>query len=743
MKKIAAKIVLFFILCFTLWNFLWVVSVFYLMGNSPGQIIFYSKVSIILWITYLIIGVAVIYYSIKKVDNMIVILTENKELDIEELKKTSILSLNYSFIGFFIYSTIWILCSLSFFIILMINKIGINGSISVFVGGIAGLLTCPIIFFGILGVIMQYPNRLFALELNKRNIYTRGFYLSIKVKFSITLLLIALGFCTWLGGLGYYTGLNQTIKEIIKNEKDYQNIFIDYLKNSNANIIDDNTINNIRDKIDQEKDFFIADAAGNILKSSTEKIYLDNNDFFNNILKEKFPLNEKFSFYENFNERVITVSPVNGSLYFGTVHYIGNRMSRFIDFYIWLFVFILAGIIVSMSIAVSLALMTTGSIMNILQNISKGDISTRIGKDCEDDFGQVITDYNNFMNTINDLVVLIKKSVLSSKDLSANLASSTEEASASLEEIRATIESIKNKTSILDDEIGNSRKHSIDIKNFSLNVLSQADDQAANITEGSASVEEVISSIKNITKNVEEKMELVNNLENMAADGKKEMEESVNIIKKVTEFASIIMDTVAVINNISSQTNLLAMNASIEAAHAGETGRGFSVVAAEIRKLAEETGRNAKNISDSLKKLIDNIFISEEKTNLTSSHFKNIYSGIKELTDSLLETKNSMQELSIISNQITEILSSLINSSTSVKESSDKMVEMTQVINDSMGNINNISNDTNNSLIEFSQSIKEIHQSILIITEAGQKNLENINKLDDLTSKFLTSQEDI
>ncbi len=221
----------------------------------------------------------------------------------------------------------------------------------------------------------------------------------------------------------------------------------------------------------------------------------------------------------------------------------------------------------------------------------------------------------------------------------------------------------------------------------------QSHEQSAAIEQSSAAMEEMIASINNSSRISEEKQCSVEGLVAVAGAGEEDMRSTVNAIEEINRSVEGIWELMDVINGVASMTNLLSMNASIEAAHAGEAGKGFAVVAAEIRRLAEATAENAARISATLKGVIDRIGSTSHISERTGEVIHGMIQDIGAVAHSITELINSLREMSVGSGQITAALASLRNLTGAVREAYAAMTEVTDQVRATMGRLGALSEE--------------------------------------------------
>ena len=284
--------------------------------------------------------------------------------------------------------------------------------------------------------------------------------------------------------------------------------------------------------------------------------------------------------------------------------------------------------------------------------------------------------------------------------------------------------------------VNQTKQSSDEITTFINNLSKLIVNQASALTESTTSIGQMTSNIQNIAQSTDEKFTLTKELEGRALKGISEMQVTTGVINEVAASANVMMDMIAVINNITAQTNLLAMNASIEAAHAGEAGKGFAVVASEILKLAKDTSENAKLISESLKNTIALISNSKESITNTELLFNNIVEGIKGMAISMTEMKNHVQEVATGSTQITYALGEIMNITEDVKGSSTTTMDKIETINGMMEKLFDDFSETSKGIQLIVGSTDNLSKHIANGQTVGKDNSDIVSNLNSIVELF-------
>ncbi len=388
------------------------------------------------------------------------------------------------------------------------------------------------------------------------------------------------------------------------------------------------------------------------------------------------------------------------------------------------------------------ALNPLGSYMESFTKASTGDLTVSVKSKTNDEIGVISDSFNDFISSLNGMVSKIKSVTSKTQSISSDLSSASEETAAAIVEIRANISSMTDKMKTLDSEVGKSKDFADTVRGAITLLGEQISSQASAVEESSAAIEEISTSIQNIARTATEKLKIATALETTAMNGETEMDETVQVIRKVANSTSVIMEMSSVIQNISSQTNLLAMNAAIEAAHAGEAGKGFAVVADEIRKLAEDSSESARQITQSMNEISEFIHTSEDATERTGHTFHEMVTAVKNVAASMEEMKHATDELSMGSSQIVEALGLLVNISEEVKESYAEMDSKVVSIADSMSTLNDISTETKYGMEEINAGINEVSAGAQVVSESGTLNSEAVMELETLIGEFIVRDEE-
>jgi len=207
-------------------------------------------------------------------------------------------------------------------------------------------------------------------------------------------------------------------------------------------------------------------------------------------------------------------------------------------------------------------------------------------------------------------------------------------------------------------------------------------------------------------------------------------------IQKIARDSEGILEIAEMIQSIASQTNLLSMNAAIEAAHAGEAGKGFAVVADEIRKLAESSGEQAKTVSavlSGIKQSVDTITISTEHVLLK---FESIEEAVHNVSNQEALIRNAMEEQSAGSNEILQAISHLNSLTQDVRDGSRQMLSGSQEVLKESANLNTVTEEISGSMSEMSAGSDQIKVAVKTVNELTVQTKTAIDQLERQLAQF-------
>ncbi len=353
-----------------------------------------------------------------------------------------------------------------------------------------------------------------------------------------------------------------------------------------------------------------------------------------------------------------------------------------------------------------------------------------------DETGYMMLALNNFRRKNTEFISTVSNNVSNSFNLANEISTGTTEMAATLKQITANIQTVYKMIeaqsggvmgvqSALDQIIKNIEKLDSDIEN-----------QASTVDQSGASIEEMVANIRSVNDILKQNSDSISQLENKAGDVMGVSSDSAEMSKTIVEASGSLLEASSVIQNIASQTNLLAMNAAIEAAHAGDAGKGFAVVADEIRKLAELSGTEAKQITGTLKNLKQEI----ETLANSAENIKDQFSQIFKLTEGVKNQEsvimNAMHEQTQGNEEVLHGIQAITDITTNVKLGSAEMLSGNNAVSKEIGKLASSAEEIEHSTQEILSGTEQIQTTISSIIERSEENKEGLTKLERILSEL-------
>ena len=378
------------------------------------------------------------------------------------------------------------------------------------------------------------------------------------------------------------------------------------------------------------------------------------------------------------------------------------------------------------------------TVVSALRDIAhgEGDLTVRLPATGNDE----ITDMSEYFNeTIAKIGTSIKQVGINSnimEEIGAELASNMTETASAVNEISANIDGVKQQAMTQAASVTETAATIEEIVRTIKQLNNSIEMQAASVAQSSSSVEEMVANIASIGQTLGKTDDVIKSLTTATGDGKATLVTSNTVTQKIAEESGSLMEASSVIQHIASQTNLLAMNAAIEAAHAGEAGKGFAVVADEIRKLAEESSMQGKTITATLKTLSGEIETLSDSSKTVEEKFNAIFTLAEQVKDMSNRLTEAMHEQENGSKEVLIAIKSINTVTTEVQAGSEEMLKGGEGVAEEMQKLDSLTRVITESMNEMASGAVQINNAVQEVNEITQKNKRSIEALSLEVSKF-------
>jgi methyl-accepting chemotaxis protein len=366
------------------------------------------------------------------------------------------------------------------------------------------------------------------------------------------------------------------------------------------------------------------------------------------------------------------------------------------------------------------------------------DLTVAIEVSRKDEIGKLAESFNLFVSKLKSLILDVSKAIEDTDRVKLQVSSTTEETSSAITQISANLESIREQMQSLDNQTGSLTTA---IEQVSSNITSmegQILNQSSMVEESTAAITQMIASLDSVNSITQTRKQVTNSLRDVAQRGKEQISLTTQTFMTMVEYIQRIKEMAGTINSIAAQTNLLSMNAAIEAAHAGDAGQGFAVVAEEIRNLADSSGKSSASITKLIKDIQGSVARTQENMGDTTKAFELVSQEVHETLQGFLEIEQSVAELNQGGSQILHATQEIQQVTQHIRDGFIEIRQGTQSMVQSSQEIQQISTIVTSGMVESASGAEEIVSSMSYMVDQSHELQTIVETLKHLIGRLKT-----
>ena len=376
--------------------------------------------------------------------------------------------------------------------------------------------------------------------------------------------------------------------------------------------------------------------------------------------------------------------------------------------------------------------------VSALQNISQGDgdLTVRLPTGGNDEISDMSEYFNKTIDKIGTSIRTVGINSHAMEEVGNELATNMTETASAVNQISTNIDGVKQQALTQAASVTETASTIEEIVRTIKQLNTSIETQANSVAQSSASVEQMVANIASISQTLGKTDSAIGNLTTATGDGKSTLVISNTVTQKIAEESGSLMEASSVIQHIASQTNLLAMNAAIEAAHAGEAGKGFAVVADEIRKLAEDSAAQGKTITTTLKNLSGEIETLSSSSKTVEEKFNTIFNFAEQVKTMSNQVTEAMREQENGSREVLTAIKDINMVTAEVQAGSEEMLKGGESVAEEMRKLDELTRSISDNMSEMASGAVQINNAIQEVNELTQKNKYSIESLALEVAKF-------